>query len=333
MPTLANDLVQFLMQLFGNREAVEAFLDDPERALAEHGLGTVCSADVDAAMPVVLDYAPITVNASSFAQEHNTGGSAVWAGQAGTLAGHAGSAAAIHSGVQVYGQGGNYDHDDHAQAVQQLHHVVNHFSYTTNTTMLDDRDTVTDQSVSQNIWAHGDVEQWFDNHAVAASGDRSVAAGDDAGVRDSNNIRDAYNTDHSTDNSTDNSIHAGGDVSISNEQTDISDSFNTDLGLDVDDSFNDTSDYSDHSISTDVDLDVRDSLNDNSDNSAHNPVEVDHSFNQDNSTLVDDSFDQDNLVVADNQLDFTEDNSTNADVDLENHTTIDHPVVDDSTAL
>jgi hypothetical protein len=242
---------------------------------------------------------------------------------------------------------------------------VNHFSYTTNTTMLDDRDTITDQSVNQNIWAHGDVEQWFDHDAVVASGDRAVAAGDDAGVRDSNNVRDSYNTDHSTDNSTDNSIHAGGEVSIGNEQTDISDSFNTDLGLDVDDSFNDNSDnsdhsdYSDHSVSTDVDLDVRDSFNDNSDNSTNNSVEADHSFNQDSSTQVVDSFNQDsstntavdvhvddsfqdnsatsiveeNLVGGDNQLDFTEDDSTHTDVDLDHHTTIDDSVVDDSTVL
>ncbi|NUT72708.1 IniB N-terminal domain-containing protein [Pseudarthrobacter sp. C4D7] len=363
MPTLANDLVQFLMQLFGNREAVQEFLADPERVLQEHGLANVCAADVDAAMPVVLDYAPITVNATSFAREHATGGNSVWAGQTGALGGHGGG---IPAGGAAAGQGGtNYDQDDHAHAVQQLHHVVNHFSYTTNTTVLDDRDTITDQSVNQNIWAHGDVEQWFDNHAVVASGDRAVAAGDDATVRDSNNITDSYNADHSADNSTDNSIHAGGDVGIGNEETDISDSFNTDLSLDVDDSFNDNSDnssyqdYSDHSTSTDVDLDVRDSFNDNSDDSTHNSVAVEDSFNQDNSSVVEDSFNQDNfsttdvdvhvedsfqdnsatsivednLVVADNQLDFMEDNSTHTDVDLENHTTIDDSVVDDSTVL
>ncbi|MDQ0767809.1 hypothetical protein QF031_000558 [Pseudarthrobacter defluvii] len=365
MPTLANDLVQFLMQLFGNREAVQAFLDDPERALAEHGLGNVCSADVDAAMPVVLDYAPITVNAMSFEREHNTGGSSAWSGQVTTTAAHAGSAATIHAGMQSPGQGGtDYDHDDHAHAVQQLHHVVNHFSYTSNSTLLDDRDTITDQSVNQNIWAHGDVEQWFDHDAVVAAGDRAVAGGDDASVRDSNNITDSYNSDHSTDYSTDNSLHAGGDVSIGNEETAISDSFNTDVGLDVDDSFNDNSDHSDysdnsvysdhsdHSVSTDTELEVRDSFNDNSDNSTHDSVEVEDSFNPDNSTTtavevhVDDSFQdnsatnivEDNVVVAENQLEFTEDNSlqdnsSHADEDLDSHTSIDHPVVDDSTVL
>ena len=367
MPTLANDLVQFLMHLFGNRKAIQAFLDDPERALAEHGLGNVCLADVDAAMPVVLDYAPITVSAPSFEREYSTGGSSAWTA-AGASAAHAGGAAAMHSGSQATARSGvNYDQDDHAYAVQQLHHVVNHFSYTTSTTMVDDRDTITDQSVNQNIWADGDVEQWFDNDAVVAAGDHAVAAGDDADLRDSNNIRDSYNTDHSTDNSMDNSIHAGGDVSIGNEETDISDSFNTDVGLDVDDSFNDNSDnsdnsdHSDHSVSTETDLDVQDSFNDNSDNSTQSTVEVEDSFNQDSSTTtaVEDSFNQDNstttavdvdvedsfqdnsatsnvednVVVADNQLDFTEDNSTHTDIDLDNDTTIDDSVVDDSTVL
>jgi len=348
MPTLANDLVQFLMQLFGNREAVQEFLADPERALAEHGLGNVCSADVDAAMPVVLDYAPITVNASSFGRLHNTGGNSAWSGhmesgfigsgQLGTTAAHAGSAPAVHGGMPSPGQGGaDYDH---AHAVQQLHHVVNSFAYTSNTTMLDDRDTITDQSVNQNIWAHGDVEQWFDHDAVVASGDHAVAGGDDASVRDSNNIRDSYNADHSTDNS----IHAGGDVGIGNELTAISgsfntdDSFNTDVGLDVDHSFNDNpdhadySDHSDHSTSTDTAVDVHDSFNDNSDNSTATAVDVnvDDSFQDHSATNIV----EDNLVDADNQFDFSEDNPTHPDVDLDNHTAaIDHAVVDDSTAL
>ncbi|WP_018768888.1 IniB N-terminal domain-containing protein [Arthrobacter sp. 162MFSha1.1] len=372
MPTLANDLVQFLMHLFGSRKAIQAFLDNPEKTLAEHGLGNVCLADVDAAMPVVLDYAPITVNASSFEREYNTGGSSAWAGagaSAGSVsAGSVGGATAIHAGSQGMVHGiPNYDQDDHAHAVQQLHNVINHFSYTTSTTTVDDRDTMTDQSVNQNIWAHGDVEQWFDNDAVVATGDRAVAAGDDADLRDSNNIRDSYNTDHSADNSTDNSIHAGGDVGIGNEETDISDSFNTDVGLDVDDSFNDNSDnsdysdHSDHSVSTDTDLDVRDSFNDNSDTSTQASVEVEDSFNQDSSstTTLEDSFNQDNstastvdvnvedsfqdnsatsivednVVVADNQFDFTEDNSSHTDIDQDNHTTIDDSVVDDSTVL
>ena len=83
MPTLANELVQFLMSLFGNQQAAQEFLDDPEKALDDAGLGHVCSADVDAAMPVVLDYAPITLNHSSFDREYNTGGNGAATGHNG----------------------------------------------------------------------------------------------------------------------------------------------------------------------------------------------------------------------------------------------------------
>ena len=86
MPTLANDLVLFLMSLFGNQQAAKEFLDNPERALDDAGLGGVCSADVDAAMPVILDFAPI--NASSFDRSYNTGGnvSATGGGGGGAVA-------------------------------------------------------------------------------------------------------------------------------------------------------------------------------------------------------------------------------------------------------
>ncbi|MFF1881169.1 IniB N-terminal domain-containing protein [Pseudarthrobacter sp. NPDC058196] len=163
MPTVANDLVQFLMHLFGDREAVQEFLDNPEQALADHGLGNVCSADVDAAMPVVLDYAPITVNASSFERTYDTGSNGSWDSHGGYGTGY-GSA--------------TYDAEDHAYAVQQLHHVVNHFSYTPGATIVDERATIAGQSAQQNVWAHGDVEQWFETDVAAPAGDpAAVAAG------------------------------------------------------------------------------------------------------------------------------------------------------------
>ena len=56
--------------------------------------------------------------------------------------------------------------------VREIQQVSNHFAW------VDDRDTIVDQSVNQNIWADGDVTQTFDNHAVVASGDDAIAAGD-----------------------------------------------------------------------------------------------------------------------------------------------------------
>jgi len=53
------------------------------------------------------------------------------------------------------------------------------------TTTIDARSTMVDNSVNQNIWAGGDVTQIFDQEAIIASGDGSVAAGDDGSLDNS----------------------------------------------------------------------------------------------------------------------------------------------------
>jgi hypothetical protein len=50
---------------------------------------------------------------------------------------------------------------------------------TNNYTFVEDNDTILDNSVNQQIFADGDVNQRFDNDPVIASGDGAVAAGDD----------------------------------------------------------------------------------------------------------------------------------------------------------
>ena len=64
--------------------------------------------------------------------------------------------------------------------VKEIKHIINQFA------TIDNRTTIVDQSTNQNIWTEGgDVTQIFDQEAVIASGDESVAAGDDATVVDS----------------------------------------------------------------------------------------------------------------------------------------------------
>lgn len=66
------------------------------------------------------------------------------------------------------------------EVIREINRIVNQF------TTIDARSTIVDQSVNQNIWTNGgDVTQIFDQDAVVASGDQSVAAGDDATVVDS----------------------------------------------------------------------------------------------------------------------------------------------------
>lgn len=63
---------------------------------------------------------------------------------------------------------------------REIARIVNQF------TTIENRPTIIDQSTNQNIWTNGgDVTQIFDQEAVVAVGDDSIAAGDDATKVDS----------------------------------------------------------------------------------------------------------------------------------------------------
>ena len=142
--------------------------------------------------------------------------------------------------------------------------VVKYLQTVANNYHIDNRSTIVDQSVNQNIWAEGDVTQVFDQEAVLAVGDQSIAAGNNA-------LLDQSSTDVSV-----------GDVAIGNTDTDvaISDSFNDSstnvdatVDADVAESFNDSS------TTTTVDADVTDSFNDTESTTVESKVEFVDSFN------------------------------------------------------
>ena len=151
----------------------------------------------------------------------------------------------------------------------------------TNSFSIDNRATIVDQSVNQNIWADGDVNQIFDQEAIVNSGDNGAAAGDDAGVDNSD---------------TDTTV---GDVAIGNEDTttNINDSFDdestnteTEVEVDAEESFNDGS----TDVATDVEVD--DSLNETTevavDTNVSTEVEATNEGNyySDDSTVVEDVY-------------------------------------------
>lgn len=117
--------------------------------------------------------------------------------------------------------------------VREIHNITNNLSY------IDARSTIIDQSTNQNIWAHGDVTQTFDQSAVVASGDGSLAAGNGVAIDNSQ--------DHSTH------ITAGGNANVGNSMTstdtsgsyntstDASTSTNNSTNIDANDSLNNTS--------------------------------------------------------------------------------------------
>ncbi|MET0932566.1 MAG: IniB N-terminal domain-containing protein, partial [Mycetocola sp.] len=149
-------LLEFLLSLLRDPAAAAEFRADPEAALESAGLSNVTSEDVDACMPVVLDYAPVIGD-----REYNAGGNQT-SGSTPDGGWHDDDVDADHDHGEHH-----HDDDDHGHAVQQLMHVVNNYSY---------NDTITDLSVNQNIWASGDVTQLFDNDAIIASGAGAVAA-------------------------------------------------------------------------------------------------------------------------------------------------------------
>lgn len=140
---------------------------------------------------------------------------------------------------------------------------------------IDNRATIVDQSVNQNIWANGDVNQIFDQEAVIASGDQATAAGEDASV-------DNSETDVSV-----------GDVSIGNEETNV----------DITDSFDDES----TNTETDVVVVADESFNDESTN-VDADVSADNSFNDTTEVVVEESYDYDNSgnIASEEAIVYTE---------------------------
>jgi hypothetical protein len=154
--------------------------------------------------------------------------------------------------------------------------VENEIYNITNSFAIDNRATIVDQSVNQNIWADGDVNQIFDQEAVVNSGDNGAAAGDDAEV------------DNSEDTTT------VGDVSIGNEDTTTN----------IDGSFNDNSTNTD----TETEADIEDSFQDDSTDVAVD-VEVEDSFNETTTTDVTTDID------ASNEGNFASDDATAISID------------------
>jgi hypothetical protein len=122
------------------------------------------------------------------------------------------------------------------EVIKEITRIINQF------TTIDNRTTLVDQSTNQNIWTDGgDVTQIFDQSAVVASGDHSVAAGDDAMVDNS---------------STDVTV---GDVAIGNS----TDSGNTNIDTDVDAS--DTTNVAVSDSTVEGDLAVANDVSDDAD--------------------------------------------------------------------
>lgn len=262
MDDAASSLLDFILDLLRDPEAARRFEADPSGAVAAAGLQDVSGEDVHAILPVVLDVAPVTVLAPP---ERSSGtGGADDVNDPAAPTGHAGPG------------GGSAGVD--AGAVTQLQHIVNTYAYTA----VDDSDAPVDQSVHQNVWADGDVTQWFDHEVVVASGAGAdaggadavgddlrgpVVTGDDDVVGDHADVGLGDSSVHGVGSSVDDPLDGSFDDHPDTSFDDRSDASFDDSGTSVavEDAFDDASssavdDAVDHHGSTAVDVDAEDPL-------------------------------------------------------------------------
>jgi hypothetical protein len=321
MTNITTALLDFLMGLLKNPEAGAEFAADPDTALHNAGLNGICAADVDAVLPVALDFSPVGN------REYDTGGNTINSGAWGGGGGGGNGGGGNWGGGGGGGGGGHWgggkdhhDHGDYAAAKAKLLSVVHNYSY------IDDRDVINDQSVNTNIWAedsivgvNNEVENTATNvgdGSIVATTGGTVIAGNteydlEVDIEDSFNeeneleIEDSFNDNSDNSTNTDNSTNVVIEDSF-NEEVEIEDSFNeteTEIDVDIEDSFNE-----DSNNETDVEVDIEDSFNE--DNS------VDNSVNTEVDLEVEDSFNGNNLESGPGDLNANE-TETEVEVDVE----------------
>jgi hypothetical protein len=146
--TQSTSILDFIRQLLFSEDLRQDFAADPEGTLADHGLDNLSPDDVHDALVLVEDN-----QTADFSRDFNVGNNASFTPP---------------PPVQHTAGG-----DVHHQAVEYLNnYITNNF--------IDDRDTITDNSINQQIDTGGGAfDQDIDVDSVVASGDGSVAAGGD----------------------------------------------------------------------------------------------------------------------------------------------------------
>jgi hypothetical protein len=225
-----------MLNLFNDQEAGAAFAAKPAETLEAAGFKGLCSDDVYAIMPVILDKSPISID-----RDYESGNNSAWggdvAGGGGSGGGGGGGGWGGGGGGGGWGGGG----DDHAAAVQALTSVFNTYN-----NYVDDRDINTFTDNTSVINGHGNlVLQKNEVEVTANTGDQSQVAayGGENKAEDSfNNGDKTVNIDsHDQDNdlivkdnvvASDHAVAAGDDikdnevdVEIGNTEVKVEDSF------------------------------------------------------------------------------------------------------------
>jgi hypothetical protein len=263
-------LLEFLRELLTNEQARDWFADDPNAALEHYGLDNLSPADVHDALVLIDDN-----QTADFNREYNTG--------------HNGQQFAPPPPVPAH-----YDGGDHEAAVDYINR------YVTNNN-IDDRDTIVDNSVNQQIDTHGgDFDQDIDVDSTVASGDGAVAAGHDiedstivsgddnqvgdGNVRGNDNVVGNNNDVISGHDNT--AAFGDGDAnSASFEDVSVSKGGAISVGGDADGSYDVDGSFNESETTTTTTNDFHDSFNQDNDT-------TEHSFNETSTDVDTDSHDE-----------------------------------------
>jgi hypothetical protein len=192
-------LIDFILNLFRDPALAAEFNADPQRVLAEAGLGDVDPADCQALIPMVADFAPVSLDGM-------------------------GGGAEDEDEEPAEDEAGRPSNDVQESTV--IHNIRN-VENTYNTREVD-----VDVDASHSIWAGGDAYAIFGDENVLATGG-SVAAGEEVeDVRIDNStdvdIEESFNDKSTTVEGDGNAVGRGNEVDNRSE-TDL------DLDLEVDD--------------------------------------------------------------------------------------------------
>lgn len=278
-------LMEFLRSLMFDDEARQDFAENPDHALEQAGLGDLNAEDVSDALTMMHDDS----QSADFSRDYNGGDQEV--------------NIAAPSPVEHHDGGGS---ESAAEYITK---------YVTENYVTNEGDTITDNSINQQIDTHGgDFDQDIDIDSVVASGDGSVAAGDDIDDSDittgDDNIVGDGNVDGDDNTSVDgddNELVDGddnvtgfgdGDTSSTDIDGDVTVDDGSSLAVDGNSSV-DSRDQSDDDVNVDnSDNSTNDSGNtdtdwhDESDSSSHTSVQdndeySEHSDSSDHSTYTD----------------------------------------------
>ncbi|MEJ8281765.1 IniB N-terminal domain-containing protein [Pseudonocardia spirodelae] len=247
--SVEKSLLQFILDLLKDPKLAAEFSKDPQGVLSQCGLSDVSAEDVRDAIVLAQDNDDV-----SFDRDYNTGGG---------HHGHHTPPPPVHHGEDP---------------VKYLDKYVTNNHYTYN---VDDRDTIVDNSINQNIdTGGGDFRQDIDTKSTVASGDGAVAVGGDNNAPvttgDHNVVGEDNQVVSGDDNTTsfgsgsayntgDIDADHGGAVSLGEDATgsnDASGSFNdthteVNTSTDVDDSYNtDSSSYAETNVDNHSHTDV-----------------------------------------------------------------------------